>query len=138
MRGGHLPGEPPPGMPGVPGARCAGCACHASHPAKRAQCVICREYALNALQLLSCATAWLQIQCPQPIPQPIPQQIPMSYDCFDAVASLMYFQQPYGCGFSLVYIYIYIFKRSAHSASPHRDCMHFMYASCILCLIRGT
>ena len=37
-----------------------------------------------------------------------------------------------------VCVYICIFKRSAHSASPQRDCMHFMYASCIVCLIRWT
>ena len=108
MRGVLLPGEPPPGVPGVPDFLCqtpslpgiplpgvlAVGAMRAILPS-----VLSVSDALNALQLFGCATAWLQIQCPQPIPQPIPQQIPISCDCFDAVVSLLYFQQPYGCGF---------------------------------------
>ena len=95
---GILPGEPPTGVPGAPGVA----SMRAILPS-----VLSVSDALNALQLLGCVTAWLQIQCPQPIPQPIPQQMFMSYDCFDAVVSLLYFQQPYGCGFSLVYIYMW-------------------------------
>ena len=138
------------------GVECAGATCQASHPQACQVCQVCQvpgvpgvpgvpamrailpsvlsvSDALNALQLLSCATAWLQIQCPQPIPQPILQQILMSYDCFDAVASLLYFQQPNGCGFSLVYIYIY---SNAPSIPPRHMQLNVLHV-CVLHNILG-